>query len=537
MIKDDSGGLLIKVAKFVRNPLKDWSELDAQGAATPQDAYSRKMLKEMIERRQRNDFARRREFDMLRKLRQRKLAPSTDAAALSSSFNMGVSSRSSGRALTLKKIDEIEEQMSQQWWKGRAPAPAPGDELAETPEALAMPHARAYAKTEPFVTSSVNIDAGLIDPVAEPTPRTTDRRPSRLVADTAIEEAAIRFAHGDDAGCEAILLQTIAPGNPGADHGDSWLALLDMYRATDALEKFERVRLGYVQRFGRLGPRWVSLRLLAHDALATADQLPAPVLAATGAHWVCPARLARADLSGLTRALSAAGAVWDLDWHALSAIDADAVPALKALFTHWGDSAVQLRFLGAQQLLAVLASATPTNERRTPVEWWDLRMGVLRAMHDVDGFELVALNYCLTYEMSPPAWQEPRGRFVALEEPSAAARQDAMPQMALAQAAPAALPAADCAPGHAVLAGDLSGDTLATWLQPDAELADADPSVINCAALLRMDLVAGAALLEWVRARDARGERIDFVEAHLLIAAFFNIVGIADHATIATRKD
>ena len=125
MPKEETGRLLSKVAKFVRNPLKDWSELDttpsnsnASDSSLPDPAYSREMLKEMIERRQRNDFVRRREFDMLRKLRQREAAAHAfDATATPSSFNINsTSEKSEGRALTLKKIDEIEEQMSQQWW-------------------------------------------------------------------------------------------------------------------------------------------------------------------------------------------------------------------------------------------------------------------------------------------------------------------------------------------------------------------------------------------------------------------------------------
>ena len=55
-----SGGLLSKVAKFVRNPTKDWSELDEKDSA--QDSgYSREALKEMIERKRQNDFVRKRE--------------------------------------------------------------------------------------------------------------------------------------------------------------------------------------------------------------------------------------------------------------------------------------------------------------------------------------------------------------------------------------------------------------------------------------------------------------------------------------------
>ena len=535
MTKDDPGGLFTKVAKFVRNPLKDWAELDQQDSAAPQGGYSRSMLKEMIERRQRNDFARRREFDTLRKLRQRKEAGATDAAALSSTFNMDSSSRSDGRAQTLKKIDEIEEQMAQQWWKGRAPGKTEAEAFAPGPDISTTQNARAYAATVPGAGSTTG-DGAPSDLSAAETGAPSRLHASRLTSETAIEEAALRFAQGDDAGCEAILLQTIAPGNPGADHAESWLALLDMHRATGGAGKFERLRLAYAQRFGCQAPRWIALPSLA--SVGPAPAAPAAPPPAGGAHWRSPAQLTRASLLELTHALGAAGAVWDLDWHALKGIDADAVPALKLLFGHWGSSPVQLRFLGARQLLAVLAEATPTGDRETSSDWWSLRLNVLRAMHDDDGFELVALNYCLTYEVSPPPWQQALGSYAALDLPPAATvvpSGPAGPPLPGASGAASALEKP--VSRHAVLAGELGGETLATWQRLDAELAGPGPSVISCAALLRMDLVAAGTLLNWVTRRDARGERVEFVEAHRLIAAFFNIIGIADHATVGLRAD
>ena len=186
MAKEETGRLLSKVAKFVRNPLKDWSELDADESSTLENGYSREMLKEMIERRQRNDFVRRREFDMLRKLRQREAAGGRDPAATPSSFNVSsTNDKSDGRALTLKKIDEIEEQMSQQWWKGRDPRAAPPAEGAPADGShMAEQHARAYADTVPGVPQ------GGVQGLQVQLP----------AHDGSIEEAAIRYAHGDDAG-------------------------------------------------------------------------------------------------------------------------------------------------------------------------------------------------------------------------------------------------------------------------------------------------------------------------------------------------
>lgn len=118
MAKSDSPGLLSKVARFVRNPMKDWSEFDRKEPA-PESGYSKEALKEMIERKRQNDFVRKREFDQLRKMRRREPLVNSDQAGRPSFFQSSLPSNPDERAMTLRKIDEIEAQMSRQWWKGR----------------------------------------------------------------------------------------------------------------------------------------------------------------------------------------------------------------------------------------------------------------------------------------------------------------------------------------------------------------------------------------------------------------------------------
>ena len=78
MSKDDSnGGFLSKVVKFVRHPTTSWSDLDTR-SADRENEYSKAALKEMIERKRRNDFVRKREFEMLRTIRNREIT--VDAA-------------------------------------------------------------------------------------------------------------------------------------------------------------------------------------------------------------------------------------------------------------------------------------------------------------------------------------------------------------------------------------------------------------------------------------------------------------------------
>ena len=52
------GGLLSKVVRFVKSPTTHWSDLDRPDGDAG-DSESRLALKEMIERKRRNDFVRR----------------------------------------------------------------------------------------------------------------------------------------------------------------------------------------------------------------------------------------------------------------------------------------------------------------------------------------------------------------------------------------------------------------------------------------------------------------------------------------------
>jgi ABC-type transporter Mla MlaB component len=527
MSKEDSGKLFSKVAKFVRNPLKDWAELDAQDSASGDTGYSREMLREMLERRQRNDSVRRREFDVLRGLRRREAAGIREPEAPSSQNDSGASGKTDGRAVTLRKIDEIEAQMSRQWWKGD---PASQESVAD-PDVLAAQRARAYADTTPGLRPDHDLSAA----PKTASPRTPE--PGRMMlpaGDSALDEAAIRFAHGDDAGAESILLQALVAGSPLAGHDDTWRALLDLYRATGEAEKFGAASERYRQQFGRRGPDWVSLRALAADVRASTSASSARTAADPhAADWRSPPRLRRADLAELTRALTAAGSTWTLDWRLLASIDADATGPLRMLFAHWASSPVDLRFAGATHLESVLERSTPVNERETDPSWWQLRMAALRVMHAPDAFEMAALNYCITYEVSPPAWEEPCGRFSALALPQGA---ESPPRMQR-QAAPGE------APAHASLSGELGGELPETWRRLEMEIAElelagaAHATTISCAALLRIDLAAAEALAHWVTTRQTQGQRVRFVDVHRLVAAFFGIVGLNAHAPVALRQD
>ncbi|MGL6183136.1 MAG: hypothetical protein ACRC2G_13250, partial [Aestuariivirga sp.] len=62
----DGESFFRKVVRFVANPATDWADLGTRVDDTRELDLEKSELKAMVERKRRNDFVRKREFDMLR---------------------------------------------------------------------------------------------------------------------------------------------------------------------------------------------------------------------------------------------------------------------------------------------------------------------------------------------------------------------------------------------------------------------------------------------------------------------------------------
>ncbi|MGB4059302.1 MAG: STAS domain-containing protein [Burkholderiaceae bacterium] len=595
MSKDTpSSGFFSKVVKFVRHPATTWSDLDLAGEARS-DGQGQQALKEMIERKRRNDFVRKREFDMLRKLRARGPVPDPGRGGRPSFFHTSDSSAPDDRAGTLKKIDEIEAQMSMQWWKTKrgdsqqsvqAPAapPEPGDTLHayRTTVALDQPSTQAhfeasrnadYATTRgpsrtPTLQPPVQGEAGGFDSMTMPEIGATQPGElldvdafsaskyygldvQELALDPEIEEAAIRYASGDDKAAEQGL-QDILTRKVSAGTTDEWMALFDLYRATGQVEAFDNHAMDFASRFSRSAPQWFSM---PDEVASRAARVFQPSANLSRATWVAGAELDAHAVTLLGKTLERAPQPWVLDWSALTSAHPVAAVRLLKLMTDWSGQPVDLRFLGGQRLRDLLQTQTPSGNRSVDRIWWDLRLAALRVMHMGDDFELAALDFCVTYEVSPPSWEPPRCHFKSLAvtddaQGDAAGLRHAPPSFV--DTNPSVLP---FAPGDlpvdlmgtasfmhqpvpvGELLGEILGDPQDHLERLDRLQGDAVARVVSCRNLIRVDFSAAGGILNWVSAHHAQGREIKFTEVHRLIAAFFHVIGITEHAKVVTRND
>jgi len=561
----DTTSFFRKVVKFVANPATEWAELDAQNDESRESDYAKGELKAMIERKRRNDFVRKREFDMLRKVRREGLS-GEQLAALGGSSRIDDSEPRTAEtparqdAGVKAKIDEIEQQMVGDGYSNtqrRAPEfynaptqPAPLDISKLRPAAIpsqlggrvedfvaAPPPAPAPAPASQVVQRAPAVAPIRLDmPQAEEFSRAFAVASSEVTHDPDLDEAVIAFANADFEQCEQALSSLTGLGGTRSQHAETWLVLFDLYRATGQQHKFESLAIDYAQQFGWSAPQWFSLPKMVAEAASEERPSSARIEGQVG--WVCPNYL---DAEGVARLSSLALQMplpWVFDWGALETIDAEAAGRLSELFRSWMPQDLDMRWLSGERLFAVLQEAAPTGVRDADPAYWQLRLDALRMSNRPDHFDEAAIDYCVTYEVSPPSWEAARcvvriaGSNERTTQPPLSVVSDVSTSFQESQITDAAQLVEV---GTVELSGQLIGDISNTLKKMDTELGTAKIVNVSCARLIRVDFIAAGDLLNWVLARRSENRTVSFVQAHRMVALFFGAMGINEHATVKVR--
>lgn len=560
----DSNSFFRKVVKFVANPATDWAQLGVPAEDARESEYAKSELKAMIERKRRNDFVRKREFDMLRKVRREGLT-GDQLAALGGSSRLDDSEarmQESGAkpdSGVKAKIDEIEQQMVGDGLASPSPRRTP-----QFYEAPTQPAAMGYARTQPdgslqpggassatpppppvlrsVPTATVAQGAGL-SPLA---PLDLDTGPaalgsqfaelSEVAHDPDLDEAVIAFANADFELCEQSLSALTGSGGGRAQHAETWLALFDLYRAIGQQHQFESLAIDYAQQFGWSAPQWFSMPKMVAEAASEERQPRARIDGQVG--WVCPPNIDAEAVAKLRSQTLQMPLPWVFDWSALKSIDAEGSARLSELFRGWIPQTLDMRWLSGERLIEVLQDAAPTGVRDADPVFWQLRLDVLRMANRADQFDEAAIDYCVTYEVSPPSWEPAicqariSGASVSTQSPPMSVVSDVSTTFQESQIVdePGVVQVA-----RVELSGQLVGDISATLTKMNDELGTASIVNVSCARLIRVDFIAAGDLLNWVLARRSENRAVTFSDSHRLVALFFGAMGINEHAKVKVR--
>lgn len=320
-----------------------------------------------------------------------------------------------------------------------------------------------------------------------------------------IEQAAVLYANGQDAATGAVLENAVHVHHFGPGER-LWLMLFDFYRLSNQHAPFDALGIEYAKAFEKSPPVWRG---------AAAPKAPPKPTAFSGTV------IFKGSLTGENDAAFAA-----LD----EAIDKN--PKLRVELNR----VKEIDDLGAERMLGVLETA---RKKKREIEWagrdalvamletltevgkrenagcWLLLLELYQLMGKEAVFEDMAINYAVTFEMSPPSWDPKR---VVAGEPKPLAIEVGSEEE-------------EAANFH--LKGDLKAERFGGL---PAFIESQDPVVLEFSEVTRIDFVSAGTLVNMLTPAKRAGKRIVIKHPNHLVAELLGVVGLKGVAEITYAK-
>ena len=322
--------------------------------------------------------------------------------------------------------------------------------------------------------------------------------------DATAQEAAILYANAQDPAVR-VTLETAVRQFPFGPGERLWLMLFDFYQLQADRAAFDALSVEYARAFEKSPPAW--------RAKGQAESKTSAVVAGT---TLFKGELCGANAAGfaeLEKGL-ASSAKFKLDLSRVRSVDAAGCERLLALLQQAHKAKRPVELLGRDALGALLEAQIKLGLAEQQ-GCWLLQLELLQLQGQHEAFENLAVDYAVTFEVSPPSWE---------------AARVAAPEAAPAKSAESERPAGE--------AYRLEGEIKGLRFQDLLAYADThDYVLIDCAGLQRIDFVSAGALLNALTGVRNKGRQIVFQQPHRLIAELFVVVGLHAVATIALAKN
>ena len=176
----------------------------------------------------------------------------------------------------------------------------------------------------------------------------------------------------------------------------------------------------------------------------------------------------------------------------------------------------ELLVLGADQLITPLRAAVEPGRRDQSDAAWMLLLEVFRLLQRQHDFEETGIQYCITYEVSPPSWEPPP------------------PSLKTRAATPADRPieSDDGLHWRGLIRGNGEPQfgRLLTAAKTEKRLA------VDCTYLKRVEFATATSLLSQLTKLRQGGVTVEFRNVNTLVAALFTLLGVDMVADVQLRR-
>ncbi|WP_432381061.1 STAS domain-containing protein [Duganella sp. P38] len=314
------------------------------------------------------------------------------------------------------------------------------------------------------------------------------------------EEIVILYANGDIAAAQQLLEAAVAEANTLGSERGAWWMLFDLYQASGQQDAFDSLSIDYASTFETSPPQWRAVAAAAPDWAGLA-----PTVALSGV-------LDRQSAPQLERLRQAGDhPVLRLEFSRVAAVAADGCALLLDALRQLQARHCELIVVGAPALAARLRAGLAVGRRAGGEAPWLLLLELLRLQNLDKDFDQTAMDYCVTFEVSPPPFTPPhRVALAPAQQLTASPDRFMLPSIIERQLGPL-LPA----------------------IQQYAEQYPA--LVFDCSRLARIDY-ASAMALRGALAGFGPARKIALRDVNHLVAGLLQLLGYASVARLHTLK-
>ena len=316
---------------------------------------------------------------------------------------------------TAKKIDAIESEMSSEFIpthdaNSTLPGPAvtipqPGAQPEQAkPGKGSQPLPKPFEAALPIMDMSTDFLLGAEE-------KTLAIEASYSEDTQVVEEAAILFANEQNEMVEQILQSAILDPNSKTGPKTAWRMLFDLYQIMGKQHQFENLSIEYANKFESSPPTWIEGGTNATPQASAAPKGATPTVPFSG-------KLDGNIIKLLERAqkLGETTKILRLDFSRVTAVDPVGCGLLMRMLYKLQDSQHDLVLVSAPELAGKIRAILQVGRRDETEAPWLLLLEILRLLNEEKDFEEASIDYCITFEVSPPAFVAPKNKVTTIEE-------------------------------------------------------------------------------------------------------------------------
>ena len=314
-----------------------------------------------------------------------------------------------------------------------------------------------------------------------------------------VEQVVVMFANGQDAAARS-LLETFVRSYPGPEGKRFWVLLFDLLQVTGDRASFDKLCVEYAHSCETSPPNWKQ-----YD-----DGSSKTVVGADGQHRIYLQGVLTTEsalpVTELARLVAEKASVI-VDGSKLIGCDEEIADQLAGLLGRARRQRLPLTLTGMESLMQRLNERLNAGEASHEPSW-RLLLELLQRHGTQAQFEERAVDYAITFELSPPSWES----------------------IPVPKAAPAA--ATKPADNAFYLSGELKNHRFEE-LQP---VFEQDMPILDFSGVRRLDFFSAGQLVNRVAPFKARGREIVIRSPNHLVAELMAVVGLNKLAHIVVPK-